>query len=133
MPRLLRGLPRPRTLPHIRFHQHPRLLSTSGLLHEFNQHSQPSSADSKASTPAHDSLPGWGGRHGRDHAVKRPAHDVQAETSQQGMKDHEEMKEGSDAISRRDERGNNKRAKEEHPKAPEPVIGMNDERGSKAQ
>jgi len=65
--------------------------------------------------------------------VKRPAHDTQAQTAQQGMKDHEEMKEGSDAISRRDERDSNKKAKEDHPEAPEPVIGMNAERGSKGQ
>jgi hypothetical protein len=45
------------------------------------------------------------------------------------MKDHEQLKEGSQATSRKDERNNNKRAKEDHPEAPEPVIGMNEERG----
>lgn len=46
------------------------------------------------------------------------------------MKDHEELKEGSQAISRRDEDQSNKKAKRDHPEAPEPVIGMNEERGS---
>jgi hypothetical protein len=46
------------------------------------------------------------------------------------MKDHEQLKEGSQAISRRDESQGNKKAKQDHPEAPEPVIGMNEERGS---
>ncbi|OQV10123.1 hypothetical protein CLAIMM_14166 [Cladophialophora immunda] len=131
MHRLLLALPKYRQLPPVHLRRHTCFLSTCGPLHNSNQHSQPSSSDSKPSNAAQDSLPGWGGRHVRDHAVKRPPHDVQAETSQQGMRDHEELKEGSDAISRRDERASNKKAKEEHPEAPEPVIGMNDERGSK--
>lgn len=35
----------------------------------------------------------------------------------------------SGAASETDARDDNKRAKEEHPEAPGPVIGMNDERG----
>lgn len=113
---------------------HSRLLSTTSPLANANSNAD-STASPKTNTSttdqrAQDSLPGWPGRHGRDHAVKRPPHDVQAEQSQQGIKDHESLKEGSDAISRRDEKSSNKRAKEEHPEAPEPVIGMNDERGS---
>jgi hypothetical protein len=45
------------------------------------------------------------------------------------MKDHENLKEGSQPISRKDEGDNNKRAQEEFPEAPGPVIGMNDEKG----
>lgn len=45
------------------------------------------------------------------------------------MKDHQKGKEGSQAISRKDENANNAQAKKDHPEAPEPVIGMNDERG----
>ena len=63
--------------------------------------------------------------------MKRPAHDVQADTAQQGMKDHQEGKEGSDAISRKDERGNQERAKKDFPESPMGGIGMNEERGSK--
>ncbi|KAK6371812.1 hypothetical protein LTS17_008636 [Exophiala oligosperma] len=80
---------------------------------------------------APDSTPGWEGRPIEDHAVHRSPHDPQAEGAKQGMKDHEELKEGSQAISRRDEDQSNKKAKQDHPEAPEPVIGMNEERGSK--
>lgn len=37
----------------------------------------------------------------------------------------------SDATSESDQTNANKRAKEDHPEAPGPVIGMNDERGGK--
>lgn len=37
----------------------------------------------------------------------------------------------SGAMTERDLGRNAKRAKEEHPKSPEPIIGMNDERGQK--
>ncbi len=79
---------------------------------------------------APDSTPGWEGRPKEDHAVNRSPHDPEAQSAQEGMKEHEQLKEGSQAISRKDERDNNKRAKEDHPEAPEPVIGMNEERGS---
>jgi hypothetical protein len=61
--------------------------------------------------------------------VERDRHDVQGDASQEGMKAHSEGKEGSQAISRKDEGDNNKRAGEDKPEAPKPVIGMNDERG----
>jgi len=80
---------------------------------------------------AQDSKPGWEGRKGDDHALHRPALDPQAKESHEARKDHEQGKEGSQAISQKDERQSNKRAKEEHPEAPGPVLGMNDERGSK--
>lgn len=54
---------------------------------------------------------------------------MQAESSHQARRDHEELKEGSQAISRKDEGNNNERAKKDHPEAPDVVIGMNDERG----
>lgn len=77
-----------------------------------------------------DATSGWKGRHGDEHAVNRDGLDVQSEQSHKAMKEHESLQEGSQAISRKDEGDNNKRAKEDHPKAPEPVIGMNEERGS---
>ena len=46
------------------------------------------------------------------------------------MKDHKQGKEGSDAISRKDEGNNKEKAKEEFPEAPD-TIGVNEERGSK--
>ncbi|KEF57487.1 uncharacterized protein A1O9_05404, partial [Exophiala aquamarina CBS 119918] len=76
-----------------------------------------------------DATSGWKGRHGDEHAVKRDGLDVQSEQSHKAMKKHESLEDGSQAISRQDEGDNNKRAKEDHPKAPDPVIGMNDERG----
>ena len=115
----------------------PRLVSTSLLSTCRHLQSRPSIAARRlfASTQADDkgsqnSTPGWEGRHGDDHAVKRDRHDVQGDASQEGMKQHQEGKEGSQAISRKDEGSYNKKAEEEHPKAPKPVIGMNDERGS---
>jgi len=83
------------------------------------------------------SRPGWGGRSGDDHAVERDRHDVQGDASQEGMKKFQEGKDqdtktsSGGAISRKDERNSNEKAKEEHPEAPTPVIGMNSERGSK--
>lgn len=84
----------------------------------------------KSGTSKNDSTPGWSGRHIDDHAVKRDGHDVQSESAQQAMKDHESLKKGSQAISRQDEGNSNERAKKDRPAAPEPVIGMNDERGA---
>ena len=78
---------------------------------------------------AQNSRPGWTGRYGDDHVLNRQEHDVQAESSHQARRDHEELKEGSQAISRKDEGNNNERAKKDHPEAPDVVIGMNDERG----
>lgn len=74
--------------------------------------------------------PGFSGRGSNDHAVNRTEQlDPQAKASQSGMKQHDKGQEGSQGISRKDEGGFNKKAKEEHPEAPGPVLGMNDERG----
>lgn len=75
------------------------------------------------------STPGWGGRGSENHAVNRSQHDPQSEGAQQGIKDFEEGKGGGQAISRKDEGDANAKAKEDHPEAPWPVIGMNDEKG----
>ncbi len=57
--------------------------------------------------------------------------DVQSQASQSGMgKRQENDQNHSQAISEQDTGGHNKKAQNEHPKAPGPVIGMNDERGS---
>ncbi len=72
----------------------------------------------------------WAGERPKEgHVVNRTdANDVQSEASQSGMKQKEEGKEGSQGISQKDERDSNKKAAEDHPEAPKPVIGMNDER-----
>lgn len=131
MPRLPLTILKPRTLISLNLSQ-TRLLSTSRPLSasDAQEGPGPKTSDSKAETRAQDSGPGWGGREGRDHAVKRPAHDVQADTAQQGMKDAQEGKEGSDAISRKDEKKMNQKGQEEFPESPM-VIGMNEERGAK--
>lgn len=76
------------------------------------------------------STPGYEGRHSTDHAVNRTEQkDPQSQASQSGMSQHERGEKGSQGLSRKDEGQNNKRAKEDHPEAPGPVLGMNDERG----
>ncbi|KAL9618729.1 MAG: hypothetical protein Q9160_006608 [Pyrenula sp. 1 TL-2023] len=73
----------------------------------------------------------WTGRKIEDHVVNRTdAKDVQSESSQQALKDKEQGNtEHSHGLGQHGGAESSKKAKEEHPKAPEPVIGMNDERG----
>ena len=71
------------------------------------------------------STPGWGGRTGDDHALNRDGLDVQSESSNKARSEKEQGTEGSGAISQKDERNANQRAKDENPEAPGPVIGMN--------
>jgi len=47
------------------------------------------------------------------------------------MKQKDEGKEGSQGISQKDEGDFNKKAADDNPEAPKPVIGMNDERAQK--
>lgn len=77
-----------------------------------------------------DATSGWKGRSGDEHAVNRDGKDVQSEQAHKAMKKHDSLEEGSQAISRKDEGNNNKRAEKDNPEAPKPVIGMNSERGS---
>jgi len=70
------------------------------------------------------STPEWEGRHGDDHVLNRDDHDAQSAPSNEARRDKEQGKEGSSAISQKDERNSNQKAQEEHPEAPM-VIGMN--------
>jgi hypothetical protein len=121
----------------------PRLSATPILtLHRSTQlHLRPSFTAHFASTNANEkgtqnSRPGWSGRPAEDHATQRDRLDAQGDASQEGMKKFQEDQDqntktvSGQAITREDERNANRRAKEEHPEAPGPVIGMNDERGS---
>lgn len=81
----------------------------------------------------------WRGSSTEDHATNRAAKnditDPEVEGVAKGQKEREESAGIADATkssatTQRDLGQNKKKAKEEHPKAPEPVIGMNDERGS---
>lgn len=73
----------------------------------------------------------WTGRTPEDHAVNRTdGKDVQSQPSQQAMKERGKDESNSFGIN---ERGGeqNKKAEQDKPHAPKPVIGMNDERGGK--
>lgn len=74
------------------------------------------------------STPGWEGRGTEGHAVNRSQHDPVSKGAQQGIKDKQQGGEDSQAISQKGGSAN-KKAEQEHPEAPQPVIGMNEERG----
>lgn len=64
------------------------------------------------------------------------AWDEQAINATAGREEREKNEKNTDAttsqqgVTESDQRGSNEKAKKEHPKAPGPVIGMNDEKGS---
>ncbi|KAI9931910.1 hypothetical protein ASPWEDRAFT_27806 [Aspergillus wentii DTO 134E9] len=84
----------------------------------------------------------WKGSNEQGHAVNRAkggdTTDPTTEASYAGMKNREES-EGiadntkSEAETERGGLKHQRKAKEEHPNAPEPIIGMNDERGQKGK
>lgn len=87
---------------------------------------------SQTTNTRHESTPGWKGRTPDDHVVHRKDElDVQSQASQSGMREHESGNSESQGLNRKDEGQYNKKAKQDHPKAPEPVIGMNDESESR--
>ena len=64
----------------------------------------------------------WEGRQPEEHVTNRKDElDVQSSASKSGVQER--------AASQKDHGDQNKKAKEDHPEAPGPVIGMNDERG----
>lgn len=80
----------------------------------------------------------WKGSSTADHVVNRAAKnditDPEVESAATGRAEKQRNSAIADstmsgATTERDLRRNAKRAKEEHPKSPEPIIGMNDERG----
>lgn len=75
-------------------------------------------------------LQAWKGSSGEDHITNsKDELDVHSAAAKSGKRDRAEDNKQSSAASERDSRNDNKRAKEDHPEAPGPVIGMNDERG----
>lgn len=89
--------------------------------------SQRSFAESPSSGKGgQNNTPGWEGRHGDDHVLHRDGKDAQSKPSLEARSDKAAGKEGSSAISQKDEKNDNQKAKEDHPEAPGPVIGMND-------
>jgi hypothetical protein len=68
---------------------------------------------------------------GNEHVVDRKDElDVQSQASQSGMRKRQEDDQShSNATSERDNGAQNEKAHSQNPKAPKPLIGMNDERG----
>ncbi|KAL8895044.1 MAG: hypothetical protein Q9207_008322, partial [Kuettlingeria erythrocarpa] len=76
----------------------------------------------------------WVGRQPDEHTTNREDElDVHSGASKSGMRQRatEDEHEGSSATSQKDPGSQNEKAKRDHPEAPGPVIGMNDERGGK--
>lgn len=73
----------------------------------------------------------WEGSQPDDHALNRSDElDVQSEAVRSGQRERAgESGPGSSATTEKDPGNQNKEAKKDHPEAPGPVIGMNDERG----
>ncbi|KAI9759038.1 MAG: hypothetical protein M4579_002627 [Chaenotheca gracillima] len=74
----------------------------------------------------------WEGRKPEEH-VTNQEHDlnIQSSASRSGKTDRSKGNEQQQAAAQKDSGNNNERAKKDHPEAPSPVIGMNDERGGK--
>ncbi|KFY18458.1 hypothetical protein V493_08603 [Pseudogymnoascus sp. VKM F-4281 (FW-2241)] len=69
------------------------------------------------------------GSTGKDHVTRtKDEKGVYAEASQAGIAARESG-DRDNATSERDDHHNNEKAKKEYPKAPDPIMGMNDERG----
>ena len=70
----------------------------------------------------------WEGRQPEEHITNRKDElNIQSSASKSGKRARTE--EQDSAASEKDQGNNNERAKKDHPEAPGPVIGMNDERG----
>lgn len=83
------------------------------------------------------SLSKWDGRQAEENTTRETdTNNIQQDAVREG-KDDRAASDGSDgahksgATSEKDITGQNEKAKKEHPEAPRPVIGMNDERGGK--
>ena len=73
----------------------------------------------------------WSGRQGHEHVTNRKDElDVQSGASQSGKRERAaDDNKASQGTSEKDSGNQNEQAKKDHPEAPGPVIGMNDERG----
>ena len=72
----------------------------------------------------------WDGRQADEHVTNRKdTLDIQSAASKGGKQSRAEDSHQSGATSEKDTGNHNERAKKDHPEAPGPVIGMNDERG----
>lgn len=77
---------------------------------------------------------GWEGRKPDEHVTNRKDElDVQSSASQSGKKERAAAggsEQSSSATTEKDHGNQNEKAHKDHPEAPGPVLGMNDERGS---
>ena len=69
--------------------------------------------------------------HVTDKANSDAKYNIQSSASKTGQEQRASGSTQSQATSQKDSRNNNERAEKDHPEAPRPVIGMNEERGSK--
>lgn len=105
--------------------------TAASLPRRISQHQTLLAVVSRRRVSSSGSARAWTGKSKEEHVVHRKDElDVQSEASQSGMRLKEEGKEGSQAISQKDEGSHAKKAKQDYPEAPEPILGMNDERGS---
>jgi len=75
----------------------------------------------------------WEGRKPEENSSREPdSHNAQIDAVKEG-KESRAKNDGKDsaATSEKDDGNMNEKAKRDHPEAPSPVIGMNDERGGK--
>lgn len=74
--------------------------------------------------------PGWEGRRPNEHVTNSENElDVQSSASESGKRQRVEESHPTSAATEKDTRNDNEQAKQDHPEAPGPVIGMNSERG----
>ncbi|MCJ1481313.1 hypothetical protein MMC06_001470 [Schaereria dolodes] len=74
--------------------------------------------------------PDWSGRKAEEHVTNRGDElDIHASASKSGKGARASDSGNSSATSEKDNKSDNQRAKQDHPEAPGPVLGMNDERG----
>lgn len=91
-----------------------------------------SSTTTNTSTVLRFASTSWEGRQPEEHVTNRKDElDIQSSASKSGKQERAAGggSEQSSAASEKDHGDQNKKAKEDHPEAPGPVIGMNDERG----
>jgi len=74
------------------------------------------------------------GSKSEDHVTENnDSHNVQKDASKSGQQERAKGGSNSQAMSEADHGNQNAKAKKDHPEAPGPVLGMNDERGGKGR
>ena len=105
------------------------LVRAQPLLHAFRScpRSLPSASQCRSASGTSD----WSGRQPQEHLSNRKDElDVQSGASQSGKRERATDNENaSQGTTEKDSGNQNEQAKKDHPEAPGPVIGMNDERG----